>query len=301
MSRIPNTQLRSVVYLYPSVQAAKAAKEAGGTGFIVGHELVGPWIQVYLVTCSHVAKNAEAVRINTRSGKVSVIRLKPADWLHHPDGDDLALYRFNMKRHHDWFVIRSSELATKTMMRAHDIGPGDDVYMIGRFMYHDGKESNTPAARFGNLAMMPTKIHQRERNFDQESFLIECRSIPGFSGSPVFTQINMALPRPHSTSTLDASDPKNPRLVPISSATNEVFNCLLGVDWGHILSKEVLVHQGMGAFYAPLSGMSAVVPAWRLQVLLDAPKLVKQRAKETRRIRRLFADTIHDDNEFQSG
>jgi hypothetical protein len=41
--------------------------------------------------------------------------------------------------------------------------------------------------------------------------------------------------------------------------------------------------------------MSAVVPAWRLQALLDAPKLVKQRAKETKRIRQLFPKTIHDD------
>jgi hypothetical protein len=281
MSRIPNAQLRSVVYLYPSVQAARAGKDAGGTGFIVACDLVGPWIQVYFVTCSHVALAAEAVRINTRSSGLSVMRLKPSNWLHHPDGDDLAVYPFSMRRHHDWFVVRSSELVTKTMMRAHDIGPGDDVYMIGRFLYHDGRESNTPAARFGNLAIMPSKIYQRDRGFYQESFLVECRSIPGFSGSPVFTQINIALPRPHATSTLDASEPGNPRLLPISSATNEVFNCLLGVDWGHILSKEVPVHPGMGVFYAPLSGMSAVVPAWRLQALLDAPKLVKQRAKET--------------------
>ena len=65
-------------------------------------------------------------------------------------------------------------------------GPGEEVVMLGRFLGYDGTEENKPVARFGNLAMAPTVPIKHPWGFTQPSFLIECRSVSGYSGSPVF-------------------------------------------------------------------------------------------------------------------
>lgn len=69
------------------------------------------------------------------------------------------------------------------------VGPGDDVFVVGRFINSQGKLRNIPSVRFGNIAQMPLKPIEQGRvfgEFQQESFLVEARSISGFSGSPVF-------------------------------------------------------------------------------------------------------------------
>src|SRR5207244_524977 len=76
---------------------------------------------------------------------------------------------------------------TDKIIERYGIGVGDEVFMIGRFVNHEGRQKNTPTVRFGNLAMMPhEKILDEETGLKQESFLIETRSIPGCSGAPVF-------------------------------------------------------------------------------------------------------------------
>jgi hypothetical protein len=65
-------------------------------------------------------------------------------------------------------------------------GPGEEIVMLGRFLGYDRTDENKPAARFGHLAMAPTVPINHPWGFTQPSFLIECRSVSGFSGSPVF-------------------------------------------------------------------------------------------------------------------
>ena len=65
-------------------------------------------------------------------------------------------------------------------------GPGEEVVMLGRFLGYDGTDENKPAARFGHLAMGTTVPIPHPWGFTQMSFLIECRSVSGYSGSPVF-------------------------------------------------------------------------------------------------------------------
>ena len=57
--------------------------------------------------------------------------------------------------------------------------------MVGRFVSHEGKQQNSPAVRFGNIAMMQKEKIIDERGVAQESFLVEIRSLPGYSGSAV--------------------------------------------------------------------------------------------------------------------
>jgi hypothetical protein len=76
------------------------------------------------------------------------------------------------------------------------VGPGDEVFMVGRFVSREGKEKNTPAVRFGSLAMVPRESFGEEQVSSGEHFLVNCRSIFGYSGSPVFVFIDPTLPRP---------------------------------------------------------------------------------------------------------
>jgi len=64
----------------------------------------------------------------------------------------------------------------------------DEIRLVGRLITRDGNQQNKPVVRFGHLAMMDDAI-KRDGEERQRSFLIECRSVSGFSGSPVFVNV----------------------------------------------------------------------------------------------------------------
>jgi hypothetical protein len=53
------------------------------------------------------------------------------------------------------------------------------VFMVGRVITHEGKQKNLPSARFGNITMMPVEPLRHMRGINQESFVVEMRSIGG--------------------------------------------------------------------------------------------------------------------------
>src|SRR6516165_10822570 len=103
------------------------------------------------------------------------------------ESDDLAICAVpgaNSPRYAVRAIPRSMFLR-KQDIGGDNIGPGDEVVLIGRFINQEGKERNVPTVRFGHIAQMP--IEPIEYNGQlQESFLCEIKSIGGFSGSPVF-------------------------------------------------------------------------------------------------------------------
>ena len=63
------------------------------------------------------------------------------------------------------------------------------MFVVGQLVNSQGKVRNIPSTRFGNIAQMPYEPIEQDRvfgKFQQESFLVEARSIIGFSGSPIF-------------------------------------------------------------------------------------------------------------------
>jgi hypothetical protein len=176
--------LECVVYFYPSEKEADDGDRVGGTGFVVGLEYGDPTrperpIIPVLVTNKHVIDSGNSTaRINTINGKRDIVPLDQARWYTHPDGDDLAVcpMKFNVAHKAPWYHVQSSRFVTKNVIDEFEIGPGDDVFIVGRFVNHEGKQKNLPSLRFGNIAQMPwepIKIDGRE----QESFLVEGRSI----------------------------------------------------------------------------------------------------------------------------
>ena len=98
----------------------------------------------------------------------------------------------------------------------------------------------------------------------QGSFLVEARSLSGYSGSPVFIW------------------PSHP--IPGLGFTQSAHLKLLGIDWCHlrgfpkpILLSDKRTRHPDGLFIEQNSGMMGVVPAWKIAELLDEDEFVADR------------------------
>lgn len=258
MPRIPDEFLECVVYIYPSVEAAQEGKKFGGTGFLISRSIQPGLDMTYVVTNSHVAVGGRAIRLNTRQGTSEVIPIKEEQWIHHRQGDDVAVaVLIPSKTRFRYKTLSTEHFLTREQMVDLNVGPGDEVFFMGRFIAHDGKQKNQPIARFGVIAMMPGEpVFQPGRDFYQDSFLIEGRSLSGFSGSPVMLHIPLFSMRY-----------KGGTFAP-EAATNTVTMLLLGIDWGSmILPDEKLTN----------TSIMGVVPIWKLEELLDDPEVIEMR------------------------
>lgn len=285
MPRLIDWLPNAVVYLFPSVESAERGDAAGGTGFLLGTTGLTmnsvPADQIYVATNSHVVRegigNAPKVRINDLAGSYEVLDQPREAWIHHMAADDLAILPIDFATSlrlglYKERVIPETWFLTREDMEKHHIGLGDEVFFLGRFAVHQGRTRNIPTARFGYIALMPEEpILNTQTGIRQESFLIESRSLSGYSGSPVFLYVLSGAWR----------GPGQPQV----HGTTTIF--LLGVDWGHI-DNHVRV---LGENKEPLeerwwvrqnSGMMGVVPAWKLRELLHDPEVVARRERDAR-------------------
>ena len=157
--------------------------------------------------------------------------------------------------------------------------------MIGRFINHEGKQKNLPTVRFGNISMMPDEPIADENDIQQESFLVECRSIPGYSGSPVFVLILPGTPRP---------TPEG--WVPISIKPSFAVMGLLGIDWCHISDfNDVLEGDRKTKASGHLvvrgnTGMAGVIPAWKITDMLNSERFSKLRREDDEKISKMNSE-----------
>lgn len=276
MPRINNQILNCVFYLYPSGQAAQDDDKAGGTGFLVSvpSEKNKNLLYYYAVTNQHnVKSNLSGIRFIIDNG-TCVTETFPSEWTHHPH-DDLAVFpldpddsRFDIEKMKHT-CINIDQFLTKEDYETHNIGPGSDVYMIGRFI-SKAKKSTAPIVRFGNISMLPWEEIENSEGKHQESILVEMRSISGCSGSPVF---------------IETITYTNPEKTFHMSGVSKLL--LLGVDWGHIsIYTPIKIKQNSKLFddsdnkvVELPSGQAGVIPAWKLRELLFLDKFVNARNK----------------------
>ena len=282
MPRIDNSILDCVVYLYGTESDARSGVRWGGSGFLFGVESDPPtdgYWHIYVVTNSHVAREAPIIRLNTVDGDSDLIIRQKNDWSHHPDGDDIAVclitddlpsgkYRFR-------FVADGYRMM-QPLLNALNIGPGDEVFTAGRLVDDDDKQTNAPIVRFGHIAMKPSMVIHPS-GLRLESFLVEMVSLSGFSGSPVFVYL---------TRTVDFLSEERKRLPEQLTGP-----WLLGIDWGHFpVWREVMdadrnrLPERDRIQVELNSGLMAVAPAWKLWELLESEALMTERkAKDKER------------------
>ncbi|WP_166302406.1 trypsin-like peptidase domain-containing protein [Bradyrhizobium sp. 2S1] len=288
MPRIVDRCLNSVAYLYPSEAEAEDGVKQGGSGFFVGIRL-GPANMELLcvVTNRHVVDRGSAtVRVNTPDGRFDIIPLDGAKWHYHPDGDDIAVCPIGINTTlHQISSISSDAFLTKKMIEQYDVGVGDDTFVVGRFTSREGKARNIPSVRFGAIAQMPAEPIVLDGGIAQESYLIEARSIPGYSGSPVFFTIPPAPGPPpivNPSDDIKAQMPEFLKMVGYNQKRQNYYQLgpwLLGIDYCHIYDTVPVINSLTGAPVANMhvrsdTGMMGVIPAWRLTDILEGPGIV---------------------------
>jgi hypothetical protein len=303
MPRYDDAFLDFSVYLYPTAESADKGVKVGGTGFLVNvlASDLGEWLlpdvepvphrhHSYVVTNRHNLDNLErpehlpksVVRLNTEDGKTSIIPAKPEDW-YLSDNHDLAVLPIRYRDGDKFLSINARTFLTREIATQQDVGIGDEVFMIGRFINHEGNQRNSPTIRFGHVSMMPSEddpvVHRNSPTGKQVSFLVEVHTVPGYSGSPV-------LVRPFPTEKLPATTHRTrytqsfearPYLQMVTTLLMG-GPWLLGVQWGILNLPDP--RDDKRSLY---SGLSGVVPAWYLRDLLDSPPVRAQHAEEQRR------------------
>ena len=189
MPRIPPKVLNCVVYLYATRADAEAGREFGGTGFFVHlPSLVPDRSFGYIVTNWHVAvqKGHSVVRLERVDGRHDIFEFDPSDWYFTPEYDIAIIEAPGVSGNtHKIAFADISHFVTKELIGREKIGPGDDVFMVGRFINHQGSEQNVPAVRFGHISMDPAPVVQ-PNNIAADTYCIDVHSRSGYSGSPVF-------------------------------------------------------------------------------------------------------------------
>ena len=186
MPKINREFIQSVFFLYRSSVDAGNGVNAIGTGFLVdrGGEYFG-------VSNRHVVRKSAAsfVRLNTKVGDPDIIEFDPSEWETIAGEDDIAAVPMTLDRSlHAVSAIRADLFIKNHEVHKHmSVGVGDDVFMIGLFVNHEGKEKNNPLARFGNISMMADSNSPVDSDgHAYASFIVDMHSRSGYSGSPVF-------------------------------------------------------------------------------------------------------------------
>jgi hypothetical protein len=310
MPRIRDSFTGIAVYIYGSLDEAKSGDtySGAGSGFIVevNHETNDKHSSLYVVTNKHVVMKAHTpvIRFNRKDGTTpECFPTREDQWIPHKYGDDVAV--FPMDRNWERLQFHSVNLVqfvSPQRVIDEDIGIGDDTIMVGRFITHEGRQQNSPSVRYGNIAMMNKEtIRNTYLQIDQESFLVETRSLPGYSGSAVLLwspcAMNDMSERRFGRRKADFDLFKRPgdeQLLMANIAGKGPY--LLGIDWCH-LQSEAYVKIGVDSsgkdiehperwFVRQNSGMAGVIPAWKIADVLKSEELMEQRRRDTERMNR---------------
>lgn len=276
--RVPQTWLDGVFYLYPDGRSAEADELAGGCGFLLGWPIAedSQDFLLFAVTNRHVVDQGSwTVRLNGKPSGLTCIETNDAEWIF-AENSDLAIRPMALSQNqHRFNFITNTWLLDRAWYTALNIGPGDECLSIGRFVGHAGKNSNNPVVRFGQISQNPIEPVLMDGQ-PQECFLVESRSIGGYSGSPVFVHLDKEYYRddingrvaPDGTTLGRGRFPTGPFLLGV--------NCAMIKLWDRVCdaSKQVL----QTGFQVPMNtGMMAVVPAWHIIQLMEAPAVTALR------------------------
>lgn len=284
LPKIPRNILRCAVFLYNSPHDALNGADSGGTGFVVAMPtVVSDKYFCYIVTNWHVAVSggSSVVRLPLLQGGIDVFDFEPHDWFFLPAYDIAVIPIMIDFSKHDVTAIQSELFLDRKWKAEVDIGPGDDVFMIGRFVDH-GASSGIPSVRFGNISNDPAPMRMTNGS-SAESYCVDMHSRTGYSGSPVFVCRTPG----YDLGAASKDSSGNPML--LASDVNHLS--LLGLHWGQFpeiwevtasgaLRSEVETREPLvtnGRYIRGFSGMTCVHPAWSILEVLNMDELVRPR------------------------
>jgi hypothetical protein len=200
MPRTSDWFLDCVFYIYNSELAANENDErVGGSGFLVAKRRPDnpSAFQIFGVTAAHVISGAKTpfLRFNKRfENEIQVLEVSKSKWKQHFGGDDISVARLEISPHvYRTLCIETERFVTDDVLTEKDIGIGDNVFMVGRFVHHSGGVAqNIPSVRFGNIAMMNRQRIRRDDGALQETSWSNVAQCQGTAVRP-FLFISMSL------------------------------------------------------------------------------------------------------------
>lgn len=192
--QIPDQVKKSVVFI--GYRMADGSTRVAGTAFFIAED-EGTF--AFLVTARHVVESVRRLgvtdfcaRINTKAGEAAWATIPNDDWRFHPTDAavDIAFIKTVIPAEMDHLAIRTSTAITAARLLEHEIGAGDEVFVVGLFRHHHGERRNIPIVRTGSIAALAEEPVQTARGLI-DADLIEARSIGGLSGSPVFVNLGV--------------------------------------------------------------------------------------------------------------
>ena len=196
LMQVPDEVRKCVVFLM--CQKADGMYPVG-TAFFVGWPSQVPGKQyTYLVTAKHVIDGIRThgtdgkvyIRANLRAGGFGTLATPEENWRgpdeREPEYIDIAVLPWVPNKEIDYAIAPLSMFVSDEIRQAIDLG--DELFMIGLFVNHYGRERNIPVVRVGNLAGMPEEAVQTDHG-PMQAYLAETRSLGGLSGSPTFVML----------------------------------------------------------------------------------------------------------------
>ncbi len=299
--RLPEFITDCSIYFYASEREAQEGSHFGGSGFLahVPSKVRDNTGYVYALTNKHVLdRGFHVIRLTKKTGGTDTIQTRRQDRVPHPNGDDVEVLSMEINSIHKWWSVGTPLFLTHEKAKAYRVGLGDEIFLVGRLVTHGGRQKNTPVVRFGNISLVadldePIQCEERE----QEAFLVECRSLSGFSGSPVFVTTTQTYSGEAGDRLIefrqkemgyDPSKETNAGTITTVSLQGTFGPWLLGIDWGHIpLWKEVYEHDRTTKTTYQIeqnTGIACVLPAWKVMEALNQKELVKDRHRQEREL-----------------
>ncbi len=248
-----------------------------GTGFLIATDLEKV-IFGYVTTCKHVIDeiidkiggDRVWIRANTRDGNATEIITDIQNWVY-DDTNDVAIYchYFNPTLY-ELTYVRDISFATKEKIKELKIEPGEMAFLVGLFLSHYGSKRNMPIVRMGNIAAIPEEPVLTSVGYIK-GYLVEMRSIGGFSGSPVLVTI---LP-------CRVIDKK-------VVFGGKMETLLLGMMQGLYVLKEpsIAIEPGDSKADAMNAGIGIVIPIDTIMKTINEPLLLEQREKTLKQIKK---------------
>lgn len=275
--------LDCVFFLYKSREDAEIGVPQGATGFLVAvpsKQLPGRF-HIHGITNSHaIASNpTPCIRINSDNGKPEIFNLEPTEWIFNTGSYDIAVTPplvIPENLHKLVYLDMDSFFLTAEKEREDEIGPADDVFMVGRFIDYAGTETIEPALRFGHISIMNAQVKQNT-GFIGRSIIVDMHSRSGFSGSPVFV---------YRTLGSHFIEEALPGQVLMGGGH---YMKLLGIHWGQFpenwdLKDNLCERSGAksslvteGAYVKGFSGMTLVIPSACIEEVLFFPEVQETR------------------------
>jgi len=306
MPRLPDHIVDCSIYLYSSVRAAEGGHASGGSGFLVHvrSEVTPSGGYLYAVTNKHILDEGfNVIRLTKKNGGIQTISTKRDHWVPHPNNYDVEVCPIDLSETSQWWSIGTDIFITKEIVGVYNIGIGDDALLIGRLVTHDGIQRNKPLVRFGSISLMADPSEPvKTRDGAHEAFLVDCRSLSGFSGSPVLVSTEQSYVMDNAKKVIRSErirrgEPEEPQLprakIEPVSITGTYGPWLLGIDCGHIpLWKPVYSEKDQarqfekpGHWVEANTGIAYVLPAWEVMSVLNREDLMHERRKHDAAVR----------------